>query len=292
MSRRYLWGLAFVTALMLSGCSQPKQATEPSPRRQMTSALKTATEQNRTLADQVDDVEATIQAETEQIAALESAAQSAPTAKTTHSAKAPTSTASPAAATDTAKLAAMNFAGQQEIPVANNAPGFTTAELSTAKGAWEAYTDLDGLNRAVAANALLSTALMPTDKREGLTWDPTGWRNKRTAHGWLYNRSHLIGFQLSGENNNPKNLITGTQSLNNPLMLAHEMDIATYLKADAHHFVRYQVRPIYRGNDLVARGVQMRAQSIGDNTIRFNVYIFNVEAGYTINYADGTSTAN
>jgi DNA-entry nuclease len=130
---------------------------------------------------------------------------------------------------------------------------------------------------------------MPTTKRTALTWDPTGWRNKRTAHGWLYNRSHLIGFQLSGENNNPKNLITGTQTLNNPEMLAHEMDIAYYLKQSDQHFVRYEVKPIYRGDELVARGVQMRAQSTGDNTIRFNVYIFNVEPGYTINYTDGTS---
>lgn len=195
-------------------------------------------------------------------------------------------------ATSTANLAAKTYTGQQELTVNGNNPGFSAAQLSTAKGAWEQYHDLDSLNRAVDANALLNHALMPTAKREPLTWDPTGWHNRRTAHGWLYNRSHLIGFQLSGENNNPKNLITGTMSLNNPLMLAHEMDIAYYLKASNRHYVRYEVRPFYRGNELVARGVQMRAQSIGDNTIHFNVYIFNVEAGYTINYATGTSTTN
>ncbi|EGF35394.1 DNA-entry nuclease, partial [Lacticaseibacillus rhamnosus MTCC 5462] len=81
-------------------------------------------------------------------------------------------------------------------------------------------------------------------------------------------------------------------TLNSPLMLAHEMDIAYYLKQSNDHYVRYEVKPIFRGNELVARGVQMRAQSIGDNTIHFNVYIFNVEPGYTINYADGTSTKN
>ena len=113
----------------------------------------------------------------------------------------------------------------------------------------------------------------PSAKREPLTWNPTGWHNKKTAHGWLYNRSHLIGYQLTGENNNPKNLMTGTQTLNSPLMLAHEMDIAYYLKQSNDHYVRYEVKPIFRGNELVARGVQMRAQSIGDNTIHFNVYI-------------------
>ncbi|EPC74255.1 DNA-entry nuclease [Lacticaseibacillus paracasei subsp. paracasei Lpp41] len=142
------------------------------------------------------------------------------------------------------------------------------------------------------ANALLNKSLMPTTKREPLTWNPTGWHNKKTAHGWLYNRSHLIGYQLTGENNNPKNLMTGTQTLNTPLMLAHEMDIAYYLKQSTGHYVRYEVKPIFRGNELVARGVQMRAQSIGDNQVYFNVYIFNIEPGYTINYADGTSTKN
>lgn len=301
MSRRGLLALALGLSLGLGGCSAQATSATPSPRTQMTHTLATATKRNRALSEQIADVEASIRNQTEQIAALtaDSPAESStePAASTTQpSPAAQPNTNTPAAsantATDTAALAALTFSGEQELTVADNAPGFSAAELSTAKGAWETYTALDGLNRAVAANALLNTSLMPTAKREGLTWDPTGWRNKRTAHGWLYNRSHLIGFQLSGENNNPKNLITGTQSLNNPLMLAHEMDIAAYLKADARHFVRYQVRPIYRGNDLVARGVQMRAQSIGDDQIRFNVYIFNVEAGYTINYADGTSSVN
>lgn len=197
--------------------------------------------------------------------------------------------AKPAATTDTTTLAQKNYAGEQEITVNDNNPGFTAADLSTANGAWERYADLDSLNRAVSGNALLNQSLMPTEKREPLTWDPTGWRNRRIGSGWLYNRSHLIGFQLSGENNNPKNLMTGTRSLNSPLMLAHENDLAYYLKQSPKHFVRYEVRPVYRGNELVARGVQLRAQSVGDNQIHFNVYIFNVEDGVTINYADGTS---
>ncbi|WP_390408594.1 DNA/RNA non-specific endonuclease [Lacticaseibacillus jixiensis] len=204
------------------------------------------------------------------------------------------STAAPKAtpAAQTTNLANQNYAGQQEIVINQDNPGFSKADLATKAGAWEQYSDLDAQGRAVEAQALLNQSLTPTQKREGLTYDPTGWHNRRTAHGWLYNRSHLIGFQLSGENNNERNLITGTMSLNNPLMLAHEMDIAEYLKASSSRYVRYSVKPWYRGNELVARGVQMRAQSIGDNTIHFNVYIFNVEAGYTIDYATGNSTAN
>ena len=229
---------------------------------------------------------------TEELSSL-TKTNAASTTATTAKAPATTSKApSTTPATSTAAtLANLNYGTEQEITVDQNNPNFSNSELSTAKGAWETYNDLDGLNRAVDANALLNQTLMPTEKRTGLTWDPTGWKNKRTAHGWLYNRSHLIGFQLSGENNNPKNLITGTQSLNNPLMLSHEMDVATYLKASSAHYVRYEVKPIYRGNELVARGVQIRAQSIGDNQIHFNLYIFNIEDGYQINYGDGSSVA-
>lgn len=204
-------------------------------------------------------------------------------------AKVGSTNASTSSGTAGASLATRTYSGTQAITVNGNNPGFTKAELATNRGAWEQYGNLDGLNRVTVANALLGQKLMPTSERTALTWDPTGWHNKRTSHGWLYNRSHLIGFQLSGENNNPKNLMTGTQSLNNPEMLHYEDDLAAYIKASSSHLVRYQVRPIFRGNELVARGVQLRAQSIGDNTIHFNVYIFNVEDGYKIDYATGYS---
>ncbi|MFC6322664.1 DNA/RNA non-specific endonuclease [Companilactobacillus baiquanensis] len=192
---------------------------------------------------------------------------------------------------DTAKtnLANLDYTGTQEIIVNNNQPEFSDQDKSTSQGAWQTYGDLDNLNRATAANALLNSSLMPTAKRTGLTWNPTGWHNKKISSGWLYNRSHLIGYQLTGQNNNPKNLMTGTRSLNSPEMQAHEMDIAYYLKQSSSHFVRYRVTPIFRGDELLARGVQMEAQSIGDNSIQFNVYIFNVQSGVTLNYNDGTS---
>ncbi|WP_258115465.1 DNA/RNA non-specific endonuclease [Levilactobacillus yiduensis] len=189
-------------------------------------------------------------------------------------------------------LASRTYAGQQEITLRHNNPGFTAKQLSKSHGAWQTYHALDRLNRVTGAAALLNQSLMPSAQREALTVDPTGWHNKRTHHGWLYNRSHLIGYQFTGQNNNPKNLMTGTRTLNNPLMLHNEMDIATYLHASAKHYVRYTVTPVFRGNELVARGVHMRAQSLGSNAIRFNVYIFNVEPGYTIDYATGYSHAS
>ncbi|WP_125588198.1 DNA/RNA non-specific endonuclease [Companilactobacillus jidongensis] len=186
-------------------------------------------------------------------------------------------------------LANLEYTGTQEIVVNDNNPNFSQDDLSTNNGAWQAYGDLDNLNRVTAANAMLNASLMPSAKREGLTWTPTGWHNKRINSGWLYNRSHLIGYQLTGQNNNPKNLMTGTRSLNSPEMLAHEMDIAYYLKQSSSHYIRYRVTPVFRNDELLARGVQMEAQSIGDDAVHFNVYIFNVQSGVTLNYADGTS---
>ena len=194
-------------------------------------------------------------------------------------------------------LANLDYQGTQEVEVNNNTPTFTKSELTVSNGPWQEFADLDNLNRAIQADALLSKSLMPTAKREALYVNPTGWHNKRIKGGWLYNRSHLIGYQLTGQNNNPKNLMTGTRSLNSPEMLKHENDIAYYLKQNPNNFIRYRVKPIYRGDELVARGVQMMAESLSsngqaDHGVSFNVYIFNVEKGVKINYSDGTSVVN
>ena len=187
------------------------------------------------------------------------------------------------------KLAQLNYSGQDVITVNNNDPSFSNNDLSTNKGAWQEYGNLDNLNRVTAANALLNQSLMPTSKRQALNVNPTGWHNKRIAGGWLYNRSHLIGYQLTGQNNNWKNLMTGTRQLNDPDMVRYEDQVADYLKASSSHYVRYRVTPIFRGNELLARGVEMEGQSINSNAVHFNVYIFNVEKGVTLNYNDGTS---
>ena len=270
-----------IVSLLLTGCSTQGTSKSTSP---STDPVADQTKLNNKTNSAISSLDEAIADKREEVsslkATLDNSKPSTEASKTT------------AGTTDANTLANLDYTGQQEITVNNNDPAFSKNDLSTAKGAWAAYSDLDSLNRVTDANALLNRSLMPSAKREPLTWNPTGWHNKKTAHGWLYNRSHLIGYQLTGENNNPKNLMTGTQTLNSPLILAHEMDIAYYLKQSNDHYVRYEVKPIFRGNELVARGVQMRAQSIGDNTIHFNVYIFNVEPGYTINYADGTSTKN
>lgn len=187
------------------------------------------------------------------------------------------------------QLASLNFNKNEIITVDHNKPQFSKKTESEKHGPWQKFSPLDFLNRAHTANALLNKKLMPTQKRLGLTWDPTGWHNKRIAGGWLYNRCHLIGYQLTGQNNNPRNLITGTRELNDPDMLKYENKVASYIKQSKKHYIRYRVRPIYRGNNLLANGVEMEAQSIGSNAIHFNIYIFNEQPGVKINYKNGTS---
>ncbi|EAF9900822.1 DNA-entry nuclease [Listeria monocytogenes] len=185
-------------------------------------------------------------------------------------------------------LANEAFRGNQVISVNNQIAVFTQEELSLKNEAWQKFSDLDSLNRVGEANAMLHNSMMPKDEREPLYVNPTGWKNKKTKTGWLYNRAHLIGFQLTGENNNPKNLMTATRSLNTPCMLEYENRVADYLHETNNH-VRYRVTPIFKDNELVARGVEMQAQSVEDDELQFHVYIFNVEEGMEINYQDGTS---
>ncbi|EHO5110681.1 DNA/RNA non-specific endonuclease [Listeria monocytogenes] len=176
----------------------------------------------------------------------------------------------------------------QVIEVNNNVPSFNKEDLSLTSGNFQHFSDLDSFNRVGKANAVLHKSMMPTEEREPLYINPTGWKNKKTANGWLYNRCHLIGFQLTGENNNPKNLMTGTRSLNTPGMLEYENQVASYLRKTNNH-VRYRVTPIFKKDELLARGVQIEAQSIEDKIIQFNVYILNVESDIELDYQDGTS---
>lgn len=207
-----------------------------------------------------------------------------------------TSGQSNTSAQSSAELAKLNYDGQQIVQINRGKPTFTHAELSTSKGPWQSYHDLDSSNRVTGADALLAKSLMPTAKRERLYVDPTGWHNKRVTYqgetDWLYNRSHLIGYQLTGQNNNPKNLMTGTRSLNAPGMEQYESQVASYLKSHPSDYVRYQVIPVFRGSELLARGVHMQARSIGSTLISFNIYIFNVQSGAKIDYATGRSTVS
>jgi DNA-entry nuclease len=191
-----------------------------------------------------------------------------------------------------AALAKLDYSGTQTIEVNGNLPTFSAEDLTITSGGWEKYGDLDQLNRATSAEALLNQSTMPKtgEKRGSIAKvKPTGWKNKKIKGGYLYNRSHLIGWALSAENDNWKNLITGTQQMNNPEMLRFEMDIKYYLEQSPDNYVRYSVTPIFRNQELVARGVHLMAQSVNSDAVKFNVYIFNIQDGATINYADGTS---
>ncbi|GEQ50609.1 hypothetical protein TK11N_24610 [Tetragenococcus koreensis] len=189
-------------------------------------------------------------------------------------------------------LADLDYDGVQTIDVNDNEPTFSKNDLSLANKAWEKYGDLDKLNRATSAEAMLNQSTMPEgDEERGdiSNVEPTGWKNKKIKSGYLYNRSHLIGWALSAENDNWKNLITGTRQLNSPEMQRFEMDVKYYLEQSKDNYVRYSVTPIFRGDEELARGVHMMAQSVGDDEISFNKYVFNVQDGVTLDYSDGTS---
>ena len=180
------------------------------------------------------------------------------------------------------------------ININNNEPNFTKEELTTTS--FEKYSKLDSIGRCGVAFACLSIDTMPSadDERESISSvEPSGWINKKYSTidgGYLYNRCHLIGYQLGAENANEKNLITGTRYMNTQGMLPFENNISEYIKETRNH-VLYRVTPIYVGNNLVASGVQMEAKSVEDNGkgICFNVYCYNVQPGIIIDYKTGNS---
>lgn len=270
---------SFLMLLTLSGCSnaQSSQGTV------LAKAPKTVVKYNRTAKIKATKIEAKNRKTEQKIKTLDKKI-----AKLRRQLK-KYSSAHAVESVSAAKLATLTYTGKDIITVNNNDPSFSKTDLSTADGAWQRYGNLDGLNRVTTANALLNKSLMPNSPREPLHVDPTGWHNKRIAGGWLYNRCHLIGFQLTGQNNNLKNLMTGTRQLNDPDMLRYEDEVADYLKESGNNYVRYRVTPVFRGDELLARGVEMEGQSVSSNTVHFNVYIFNVENGVRLNYATGTS---
>ena len=173
-----------------------------------------------------------------------------------------------------------------------NTPSFTNEDLVTES--YEFYSELDYLGRCGYAMACLGRDLMPTESRGEIGHiKPSGWVQAQydfVEGKSLYNRSHLIGFQLAGENDNERNLITATRTCNARGMLPFENMIADYIKETGNHVI-YRVTPIYEGTNLVASGVQMEAMSVEDQAqgICFHVYIYNVEPGVEINYATGES---
>ena len=182
------------------------------------------------------------------------------------------------------------YSGDAYIAIDGNIPGFSEADLTTSS--FESYSELDLLGRCGSAYACIGTDTMPTEDRGDISdVYPTGWEQKQydfVDGGYIYNRCHLIGFQLTGENDNEQNLITGTRYMNTEGMLPFENMVADYIKETGNH-VLYRVTPVFEGDNLLASGVQMEAMSVEDNGdgILFNVYCYNVQPGITINYATG-----
>lgn len=187
------------------------------------------------------------------------------------------------------------YSGKAYVVINDNIPRFSSTELKTT--GYETYSNLDNLGRTQTAIACVGKDTMPKEDEERgsiSSIKPTGWKQAtydNISGKYLYNRCHLIGWQLSAENANKKNLITGTKYLNINGMLPFENIVADYIKETGNH-VAYRITPMYQGNNLLASGVQMEAFSVEDNGagICFNVYCYNVQPGILINYVDGSSS--
>ena len=183
------------------------------------------------------------------------------------------------------------YTGDPYVVINENVPFFTESDFT--EEAFETYSDLDELGRCGAAFANVGKETMPTEERGQIGMiKPSGWQTVKydcVDGKYLYNRCHLIGYQLSAENANEKNLITGTRYLNVSGMLPFENMVADYIKNTGNH-VLYRITPIYQDKNLVASGVLMEAQSVEDDTIRFCVYCYNVQPGIQIDYATGKSS--
>ena len=187
------------------------------------------------------------------------------------------------------------YAGEPYAVINDNSPFFTEEEIAKATTSWEKYGNMDRLGRCSMCWASVGKDLIPTGKRGSIgSIKPTGWHTVKydfVDGKYLYNRSHLIGWQLTGENANEKNLVTGTRSFNVDGMLPFENMVADYVREDDKR-VLYRVTPMFDGDDLVCRGVLMEAISVEDNgdSVLFNVFVYNVQPGVKINYATGESS--
>ena len=185
-----------------------------------------------------------------------------------------------------------DFVDEAFVEINNNVPYFTESDYTTKS--FEHYGELDSLGRCTIAYACVAKDTMPTDKRGSISnVKPSGWQTVKYDNvdgKYLYNRCHLIGWQLTAENANKSNLITGTRYLNIEGMLPFENMVADYVKETNNH-VLYRVTPIFDEDNLVARGVEMEGYSVEDNGagINFNIYAYNNQPGIEIDYATGES---
>lgn len=185
------------------------------------------------------------------------------------------------------------YSGSPFCEVNNNKPYFQSVELTT--DSFRRFSELDSLGRCGVAFACIGTDSLPTEERGAIGMiKPTGWHTERyddlIKDKYLYNRCHLIAFELSGENANPQNLITGTRYMNVEGMLPFENRVCDYVENSNNH-VMYRVTPVFEGDNLVAHGVLMEGYSVEDSGtgICFNAFCYNVQPYIEIDYADGTS---
>ena len=180
------------------------------------------------------------------------------------------------------------YNGEKYVILNDNVPYFD----SYTSEEFEIYGALDNLGRCTVAYANVSKNTMPTEKRESIgSVRPSGWHISKYDFidgKYLYNRCHLIGYQLTGENANVKNLITCTREMNTGTMLEYENKVASYVKKTNNH-VMYRVTPVYDGDNLVAKGVIMEGYSVEDSGsgIEFNIFVYNVQDGVIIDYSNG-----
>lgn len=185
------------------------------------------------------------------------------------------------------------YQGNLYVVLNNNEPNFSETDYTTTS--FEHYNDLDSLGRCGVAFANVGLETMPTEDRGSIGQvKPSGWHTVKydnVSGKYLYNRCHLIGYQLTGENANEKNLITCTRSMNTEGMLPFEDEIAEYVKDTGNH-VLYRVTPIFEGDNLLATGVEMEAKSVEDDGkgVKFNVFVYNVQDGIQIDYKTGDSS--
>ncbi len=184
------------------------------------------------------------------------------------------------------------YDGKNYVIINDNKPDFDESDYSSSS--YESYSDLDYLGRCGTAIANIGKDLMPTEERGSIgSVKPTGWHTIKYDNvdgKYLYNRCHLIGYQLTGENANTKNLITCTRQMNTEGMLEFENEVADYIKETGNH-VLYRVTPIYKEDNLLSSGVQMEGWSVEDSGegISFNVFVYNVQDGIEIDYKTGES---
>ena len=185
------------------------------------------------------------------------------------------------------------YDGKPYVIINDNEPYFDQGDFTTKS--FEEYSPLDSLGRCGVAYANIGEDIMPTKERGSIGMiKPSGWQTKKydfVDGKYLYNRCHLIGYQLSGENANEKNLITGTRYMNTEGMLPFENEVADYVKDTGNH-VLYRVTPVFEGDNLVADGVLMEAMSVEDRglDIEFNVFVYNVQPHVKIDYQTGKSS--